>query len=91
MRLTLSVIGISAVLIASTISVANSAERKGTTLTPNAPKKLTIKTLTDSECEKLGCKVHLDSSCKTDFGDGIAHTGHKCVCSSGSSCIDKAG
>ena len=27
--------------------------------------------LTDGECVDLGCKVVLDKSCKTDFGDGI--------------------
>jgi hypothetical protein len=89
MRRTLSAIGLSAVLVAAIASVADSAERKGTILTPNAPKKLTVKTLTDSECQRLGCKVHLDPNCKTDFGDGISHTGHRCVCASGSDCIDK--
>ena len=46
--------------------------------------------LTDNECRQLGCTIHLDKNCQTDFGDGIPKTGHKCVCSSGSACIDKA-
>jgi hypothetical protein len=68
----------------------SSAEKKGTTPTYKPPKKVIVQALTDSECKNLGCKVFLDSGCKTDFGDNGSHTGHKCVCSSGSSCIDTA-
>jgi hypothetical protein len=45
--------------------------------------------LTDAECRSLGCQVHLDTGCATVFSDGIPKTGHRCVCASGSACIDK--
>ncbi len=90
MRLALSAIGLSAVLVVAIAGVGDAAERKGVISTHKAPKGLMVQELTDSECKNLGCKVFLDAACKTDFGDNASHTGHKCVCSSGSNCIDTA-
>ena len=90
MKQSLSAIGLSAVLVVAIAGIGASAEKKGPTPTYKPPKKVIAQALTDSECKNLGCKVFLDSGCKTDFGDNGSHTGHKCVCSSGSSCIDTA-
>jgi hypothetical protein len=90
MKRSLSAIGLSAVLVVAIAGIGDSAEKKGTTPTYKPPKKVIVQALTDAECKNLGCKVFLDSGCKTDFGDNGSHTGHKCVCSSGSSCIDTA-
>lgn len=90
MRPVLSAIGLSLAFVIALTASGGSAERKGVIATPKVPKGKIVQELTDSECKNLGCKVFLDAGCKTDFGDNASHTGHKCVCSSGSSCIDTA-
>jgi hypothetical protein len=90
MKRALSATGVALVFLVAFTASGDSAQRKGVVSSPKIPKGLTVKELTDTECKNLGCKIFLDAGCKTDFGDNASHTGHKCVCSSGSNCIDTA-
>jgi hypothetical protein len=93
MKRSIILLGMSVALTAALlVDTGNSMERAGTGTTASAPapRKILPQALTDAECTQLGCSVHLDGNCTTDFGDGVNHMGHRCVCSSGSMCIDRA-